>query len=365
MGEPGATTQRPVTAVLWDDGALTRAGCARVAVLVDEVVLAGFAHPAPVLAALGNDVRARVSPVVVRDLGDALALARDVGASLLAVGTPFDAAEWAAKLLSSWRAAPAPLVVHVVHSGPSRRAVVMGVEAAGRSWAGPLQRALARQRGPGSEVTVAAAGASIAEVVSRAAGDVFVVLSARPHPEPADVVPREPVRVAASDVVHAILTDVGLEVTNRTGFAVDVRVRLGVVSDPDDDVVTVQVALEPAAARTFTDDELGALAAVPAPQPVLRQWSHEAEVVYEGGQRRINGVDVRFHDPGGGPPAVVSHGSHRGLVVGITSRDIARAIDASLTVVAGSYARADGAESVPEILARLRAADPSGPDAAT
>lgn len=175
---------------------------------------------------------------------------------------------------------------------------------------------------------------AVAPVLAQADADVVLIATRLAPPEqapagsPGAEASGRPT-VKASDVIHAVLTDAGLVVTNRTSWAVDLRVRLGRADAPDADLASLDLTLRPGGSATVPVADLGVVGALPGPEAVVRHWSHETGVVFEGGERRINGVDVRYRLPDGTSAGVASHGSHRGLVVGVAGGDIARDLGAN------------------------------------
>ncbi|GIF62513.1 hypothetical protein Ais01nite_05480 [Asanoa ishikariensis] len=165
---------------------------------------------------------------------------------------------------------------------------------------------------------------------STAARSIRVVLL------PPDVV-AAPARavVRASDVIHVRLTDIAVEVTNRTRQRVRMRVTLGSATDAH---AVFETRLGPDESHTEPTDAVPAVAALTPPSAVLRHWSHESAEVYEGGDRRIVRVETSLLDADDHVLVARTDEPPNGLSFSITARDLK-----ALVAEPFRFAQAEGA----------------------
>ena len=339
-----SSTPHRVPVVIFDDGSLTRAGLERVARYASEAtVLGGVRGPslARLLGNLGVPVRESDSPGAGVDTAVELAASR---AAVLVTGVPLDTQEWTAALVGAARATGrCGILTHVPDSGHTGSVAVAALTTHAPSWADPTGQAfgaLALLHAETSGPRNVSSPAEAAGLLDLPGTDRLFICAAVPYPEPETAPAPAPVYpVTAADTVLAVLTDSTLEVTNRCPVAVRVRVRLGAAGAEARDLGAVETELAPRESASHPLQEAAFLAGLEPPGAVVRHWSHETETVYDGGTIRINGLDLRFLDAGGGTIAVGSYGSRQGLHVGVNSPELGRALGSSLTSVADQYAR--------------------------
>lgn len=327
--------------VLWDEGALTRTSAERFAELVGRVaVTAGPRQPA-LVRALGHSASPlRTQP---ESVGAALLLLGAEGRRdlFLGVGAPFDAEESAAELCEGWQAAsphlPGAVVVIPATSGPL---TVVSMTEAAATYAPAVRSALVETWGldpTESHLLETPGAASIGLALRGAVGPLAVVCATKASQLSAPTRNPQKRRIGAADTIHVVVRDTDLQVTNRTDLPVRLRIRLGAAGG--DVLEQFDLELPARGLISLPDARLGEVAKLAPPQPEMRQWSHEAEVVYEGGERRIHGVTAQFLDADGSALATTSFGHPDSLVSSMVSPEIARALDGSAPTVAGRMER--------------------------
>lgn len=191
------------------------------------------------------------------------------------VGPPFDAEEFVASL-AGWAGEGGGSLVHVLAPRPTQPVRVLPAVPDAAGWV-PLVAGVLRD---GWGVRVDARPGAVAPVLAQADADVVLIATRLAPPEqapagsPGAEASGRPT-VKASDVIHAVLTDAGLVVTNRTSWAVDLRVRLGRADAPDADLASLDLTLRPGGSATVPVADLGVVGALPGPEAVVRHWSHE------------------------------------------------------------------------------------------
>ena len=307
-----------VRVVVLDDGSINRSAVCRLAVYTGQDVAVVGPRPERLARALSEvGVAART---VVDDEAAASPLS-ELDAEIIVVGPPFDGAELTDRVQDLVRSGAGRLV-HVLSPRGDRPPMVVAATRGAFGW---VHRVAATLRDTwGVPVAPAADVLAPGSKTVASEGDLIVVITRAAAPDAQ--VPRAAVTstVGAADIIHAVLTDGGLVVTNRTPLIVDVQVRLGRTGNADEDLAVTEFTLYPGQARMVEARKLDAVGALPGPVAMVRHWSHETETVYEGGQRRINGVDVCYRNAEGKILATAHHGSHRGLTVGITGDRITR-----------------------------------------
>lgn len=318
MNRPG------VRVMVLDDGSINRSAAGRLAVYAGQDVTIVGRSPARLAHALSE------FGVTARTVIDDDAASRPLSqwdAEIIVVGPPFDNAELADRVQELTHTGTGHLV-HVLSPSGNHPKVVVAATRDAVGWARPVAATLRDTWG--IPVTATTGLLTDGSVITDTSGDLIIVVTMATVPN--DVPAPAPVStpaVGAADIVHTMLTDDGLVVTNRTPLTVDVRVRLGRMGNVDDDLAQLEFTLPPGRIHTFGKGELGAVEDLPGPMATVRHWSHETETVYEGGQRRINGVDVRYRDVGGVTLAAARYDSQRGLTVGVTGDRIARDLGAA------------------------------------
>lgn len=307
-----------------DDGSINRSAAGRLAVYGGQDVTVVGRSPARLAHALSE------FGVTARTVTDDDAASRPLSqwdAEIIVVGPPFDSAELADRVQELTHTGTGRLV-HVLSPNGNHPKVVVAATRGAVGWVRPVAATLRDTWG--IPVTVTTGVLTDGPVINDASGDLIIVVTMAtvPNDVPAPASVSTPA-VGAADIVHTMLTDDGLVVTNRTPLTVDVRVRLGRMGNVDDDLAQLEFTLPPGRVHTFGKGELGAVEDLPGPVATVRHWSHETETVYEGGQRRINGVDVHYRDVGGVTLAAAHYDSRRGLTVGITGDQIARDLGAA------------------------------------
>lgn len=349
--ETGRSNAAPLAGVLWDEGGLTKDGAVRFCALASPVLLTPGPRNAVLKqaagAALGDtDDAVDLTPQTVDQVLAGVSFAGPI--AFLGAGAPFDARSWVTELeVALERSGLAGLVI-VIPGPKSGPFSVLPLTTAARSYIPLIQNGIATGLGhstsghsvPGSSSSPDAyEDANLERVVAaleNQIGDIALAYATRPYTLSGgrSAQPRPKAMVGAADVIHVIMKDTCMEVTNRTAIPVELRIHLGA---PGGEIMeTLEVFLEPRSARTFAPEELGSVGLLPPPQPELRQWSHEAEVVYEGGQRRIHLVEVHYlrmlPDPDGKPGGQYQvigadqFGSLDAVVSGTVSTEISRAI---------------------------------------
>jgi hypothetical protein len=335
-----APAPRP-SVVVFDDGALTRRAVERIARYAGRAIVLGGARCDALCGLLASHgVSAERGDRPATDIGDALTTAVESGSALVAIGPPLDGRALVAGI-DAWlaRAATTGCIVHTIAPVATEAMQVVAWTPASGSWATGIASAFARALNERVDVAAAATPEAVGARVESAPGDLLLVCAKTAAPRPAGPSPVSgPPALTAAEIIHVILTDRGMVVTNRTRFSVGVQVHLGSVASPDRDLGIVEASLAPRSEIVYGPEELSFLAAEEAPVPVLRQWSHEAETVYEGGTRRITSVDVQYQDEEGRTLAITRHSSRTGLVVGVTATEIARAVGATLESAGRRYA---------------------------
>ena len=333
-----------VPAVVLDDGSLTRSALARLSSIYPALDVHVIGLRADLISSLLTDmgVRAHQAPCTPSAtshdrLEQAIATVDTLGEGLLLTGPPLDGADMLRVLDDHTR--DRGLVLHVLApSGSGSHARVLAQTPEARGWDPVVGRVLAQTWG---EYVSTTAGTARAEDLENGTTDVVVVAvrsgpdrsllptdgthtATRPRgPSPLQGPSRAPIAIGAADIVHVELTEHGLHLSNRTSYDIRLRVRLGAVGDPSRDIATVERSLSSHQEATVDGEDLGAVRRLRPPDAVRRHWSHTTQTVFEGGERRINGVDLCYADTTGRVLATASHGSHRGLVVGVTAQDIA------------------------------------------
>jgi hypothetical protein len=327
--------------VVFDDGALTRRAIERIARYAGRAIVLGGARCDALCNLLASHgVLAERGDRPATGIADALTTAVESGSALVAIGPPLDGRALVTEI-DAWLAntGTTGCIVHTVAPAAIEAMQVAAWTQASGSWATGVASAFARALHERVDVAATATPEAVGARVESAHGDLLLVCAKTAAPllaVPSQV--SRPPALTAAEIIHVILTDRGLVVTNRTRFSVDIRVRLGSVASPDRDLGAVEASLAPRSEVVYGPEELSFLAAEEAPVPVLRQWSHEAEIVYESGSRRINSVDIRYLDEEGKPLATMRHSSRPGLVVGVTATEIARAVGAILDSAGRRYA---------------------------
>ncbi len=321
--------EQPLSALLWDEGTLTRENISPLAGLVSHVTISHGPRQAQLnnllekLLPKGTVTDLPLQPTCPEEAVGLLAASAEKYTPLLVAGAPFDSETWVSQLTEALRQSELPGAATLIPGTPDAPLTTVALNREAEQYALLLRAGIASSL----DTKVAAAGAPLsgesaaANTIGNQTGPVLLLWSAYEYQEPAP----EPqtASVSAADVVHVIMKDIGLEVTNRTDMTTELRVDLGSTSGRVYE--TLQFSLQPREARLFSAEELGAVAALAAPKPELRQWSHEAEVVYVGGQRRISAVHVGYFL---GPQLLGtdSFGGPNSLVTGVVSTEIARAI---------------------------------------
>lgn len=104
--------------------------------------------------------------------------------------------------------------------------------------------------------------------------------------------------VSAADVVSAQITDRGIAVANRTNYPVRLEIELTMRDEGTPNVAgtleRLRLTLKPREQGLIPQSKLGEGASLSLPQPVMRQWSHDRGVVYEGGQLQLALVRAVF-----------------------------------------------------------------------
>lgn len=337
-GDPSTS---PVAALLWDEGTLTRESLLCLSGFLRKVTITAGSRQAQLQQALETgltdaDLVAVVAeqPVVPAEaIRLAERLARDdqeagVPLGVLVAGTPFDAQTWVEELVDSLAESNLEGLIVLVPGPPGSSLTTVALTEQAAQYAVLLRNGLAESLGGqvagGGPVPV---GSSVAiETIRSQTGHVALVFATKAYQTGLEEPPHAP--IGAADVVHVIMTDTGMEVTNRTGMVVEMRIHLGPAGGEIAEVIPVR--LSPRDSRFFGPGELGVVGTLDPPKPELREWSHEAAVVYEGGDRRIHRVEIRYltADDATGPAVVGEDvfGSRDGVVAGTISTEIAQAI---------------------------------------
>lgn len=346
---PGTEARKapaPLTGILWDQGGLTKQGATRFASLADSVTLTSGPRQETLKQAVGGKLTSdQEAPSneplamseVLASIQDRTQGSGKTPATFLGTGAPFDPNQWSEDVTHALSQSQIEGLVVIV-PGPSTGPLTMvPLTEAARSFVPLIQSGIAGALGhtsPGTGPDASAGPTSGARAAANALensiGDVALVYAANPFKD-SRVAPPKP-KVGAADVVHVIMKDTGLEATNRTDMPIQLRIHLG---KPGGAILeTLEVFLEPRSARFFTPEELGSVGLLQPPTPELRQWSHEAEVVYEGGERRIHLVEVHYLAPKSASDETESDyqvigtdqfGSPDAVVSGTVSTEISRA----------------------------------------
>ena len=345
--------------LLWDHGSLTRENVTGLGGLTQRIwVTAG-----PRSLQLREALNATLPAGTVTDLVESahspeaavrLAAALEGPAPILVTGFPFDAQTWVQDLIAALHQTHIEGFATLIPGAPGAplTSVALTPEAVGYSIL--IRAGLADALGVG----VAAAGgvpqgeSAAVSAVRNQNGPVLLIWATKEYqpalPEPS----AKPVR--ASDIIHAILNDTGLEVTNRTDMSAELSVKLG---SADGTVkTTLNLVLKPGERRDFSAEELGEVGKLSPPSPELRQWSHEAQVVYVGGERRIHGVSVRYLS-GSSVLGEDTFGAPNALVVATVSTEIARATGRSARSVSRRLSELAARQDWTAVLKALTASD--------
>lgn len=351
--------------LLWDEGALTHPGLNRFIKLVDSLmVTAGPRQTVLAEAArdlVGNDKRVEMlpsHPKTVRDMVRMLDHMQPDTVSLLCVGAPFQAEKWTVELESALLNSTLPGLVVIIPGPTGGPLTTVALTESALPFASLIRSGLAR--GLGDEVNAGASiptlgGEAAASVITDQVGDVALVYSNHNYPQVRPTAAKA--ALSAADVVHARMTDVGLEATNRTQMSVQMRLHTG---SPGGVIMEMfEIFLEPQSSVLLEGDALLSIGKLAAPVPEMRQWSHEAEVVYEGGERRIHQVEVRYLGDSLVPEeswqvlGEDTFGSVDSVVVGSVSTEIARAIGAEAHSVGRRLSGLAARENWQDALKRL------------
>ena len=345
-----------VPVVVFDDGSLTRRGLERVARFASSVELIGGTRAetlASVFDSLGVPVRAG-SPGIPPEAGlRQAAAAAAAGAAVLVTGTPLDAGAW---LKSVRTAAEEPgfggLIVHVPAPGQTDTVTLCAAGPGADTWTVPVSAAFGQASGlrPPMGRSPAVPFELAGELLEADGTDSLFVFAGSPYPrqEPKETAGAEPrYRVSAAATILAVLTDTGLDLTNRAPVTTALRVRFGSPGSGETDIGAAEAELAPRESTHVPYEALGFLAGLEPPAAVVRHWSHETETVYDGGGIRINGLDVRYLDEDGGTIAVRSYGTRQGLHVGVVAPELVEALGSSLRTAAGEYARMGHGRTTP------------------
>ncbi len=360
---PSVNPVEPVepAAVLWDEGALTRSGAEKFAKLAQSVALTAGPRQAPLVAALET---VGVSTASLTNQPATIVEALDLAASagpttFLGLGAPFDPETWLEELRHAWKGSDLTGLVVVVPGGDGPETIIALTRDATdylRSVRDCWTEMLGAPANRDAAVLPFGSSEAAARALMNPPGDVVIVLADNPL---AESVAKTPVpegaprwRINASDTVHAILTDEGLVVTNRTDLRVELEIRVG---DARGNVLTeLSADLEPRGSITFTDAQLGEVEALPPPVAVLRQWSHEGEGVDEGGERRLQGITVRYCAPDTGELLAQStFGNPNSLVSAVVSPEISRSLGRHVPTMARRLAEIGNRDSWRQVFAAL------------
>lgn len=146
-------------------------------------------------------------------------------------------------------------------------------------------------------------------------------ISDAPASAPSDPAPDLP-SIQASDVVHVRLTADALEVTNRTGQRLRLRVGLGSAREPEIASAHFETVLEPRTEHSEPTSAVPGLRDLEPPHAVMRHWSHMSEEVYEGGEQRLLAFGVEVLDAQGQVRAAKVFRPGNGFDYFVTARDL-------------------------------------------
>lgn len=357
-----------VPVVVFDDGSLTRRGLERVARYASAVeLLGGTRIPALVSVVESLGVPAIPGPP---DAGlSRAAAAASNSAAVLVTGTPLDARAWLESIRSAaGESGTGGIAVHVPAPGHTDTVTLCTAGAAAATWAVPLGAAFGQVSGlrPPMGRAAAVPVERAAELLDAEGTDslfVFADLPCPDNPQTEDsAVPEPRYRVSAAAAILAVLTDTGLDLTNRAPVTAGLRVRFGTPGSAETDIGAAEMELAPRESTRIPYESLPFLAGLEPPAAVVRHWSHETETVYDGGSIRINGLDVHYLDEEAGTIAVRSYGTRQGLHVGVVAPQLAEALGSGLRTAAGEYARMGHKRAAPlgRILEELAAGN--GPE---
>mgnify|MGYP006945313360 CR=1 FL=1 len=323
--------------ILWDQGGLTKDGASRFAGLAQPVLLTAGPRQELLRSALGQGVVGTTQAGDgTADAARVVALAKEgLGPSpvvFLGVGAPFDAREWCEELERALVGSEISGLVVVVPGPGSGPLTMVPLTDAARSYIPLVQNGIAAALGHKSPGLAGNASGFIegAAVLENQIGDVVLLYATHQHSDAQKPRPRP--KIGAADTVHVIMKDNGLEVTNRTDMPVELRIHLG---SPGGEILeTLEVFLQPRSAEFFHPEQLGSVGALEPPAAELRQWSHEAEVVYQGGERRIHLVEIHYLQDSSQNQDRQNHqvigtgrfGSPDAVVSGAVSTEIAKAL---------------------------------------
>lgn len=332
--------------MVFDDGSLTRRGLERVARYASAVELVGGTRTetlSSVFDSLGVPVRPGSPEAGLAEAAETAA----ADAAILVTGTPLDARAW---LKSVRNAAEEPgsggIAVHVPAPGHTDTVTLCAAGPGAATWTVPLGAAFGQASGlrPPMGRPAVVPYERAPELLESDGTDSLLVFANREYPaaeQPAEQPPAaEPrYRVSAAAAILAVLTDTGLDLTNRAPVTVALRVRFGQTGSGELDSGSAEAVLAPRQSAHLPYESLRFLAGLEPPAAVVRHWSHETETVYDGGTVRINGLDVRYLDEDGGTIAVRSYGTAQGLHVGVVAPQLVEALGSSLRTAADEYAR--------------------------
>lgn len=160
-------------------------------------------------------------------------------------------------------------------------------------------------------------------------------------------------RLSAGSIVHVQLTEQGMHLSNRTPFTVGMNIELRGWRAGDSSAYVVAAELEPGEQLLLPDPALGDVAGFDPPLPVVRQWSHGPETVYEGGQRQIGRVELRFMNTEGLQLGQSTFQSRTGLSVGVGGRQIAKVLQFPMRDAPSAYRKAGATPLLTDLLAEL------------
>lgn len=213
------------------------------------------------------------------------------------------------------------------------------------SWSSLVGGIVSAQSGQTTQVS------AVEDISAEFSGSVLLTRARRRRPANQSDVSSGQLSAAAT--VQALLTDLGLQLSNRTGMVAHLRCHLG-TDGSSADVKTIDIQLPANESRLLPAAELGAVGEVEGPEGVLRHWSHSSEVVSQGGQRRINRLEIRFEDADGNSIGTGSFGGRPTLSISVNARELSAVLDSPFADISTRFTSAEFQEA-PSLLSVIGA----------